>query len=129
MSKYSFLAILLVTVAQIPQAYGATPWFAPLTATWMQNDAAKPADEAKPDAKSLQELSERINKLEAEVERLKNGAAQPKAAANGGEVMMLVDMAHVGLLYQATGQTRYIALHLIVANPTGKPVTLAQDQI
>lgn len=129
MSKIPFLAILLVAIAQVPSvALGSAPLL-PLMTPWLQNDPAKPAEAAKNDPKTLQELVDRINKLEAEVERLKNGApGQPKNPA-AGDVMTLVDMAQIGMVYQASGQTRYVALHLIVANTTGKPVTLAQDQI
>lgn len=130
MSKLPCGALLLILAILAPSAASAsTIWLPTLQSAWLQNDPAKPADTPKTDAKSFQELLERINKLEAEVERLKNGGqGQPKGPATG-DVMTLVDMAHVGMVYQAAGQTRYIALHLIVANTTGKPVALTQDQI
>jgi HEAT repeat protein len=127
MSKFPFVTLLFVVVSQLSSpAWSATHWLAPTAAVWMQNDPAKPAS----DPKAFQQLLERINKLEAEVERLKNGAAgQPKEPANGGQIFTLVEGAHLGMVYLPTGQSRFVALQLIVANSTGKPVTLAQDQI
>lgn len=131
MSKFPFLPILIAVAAFAPSTANAMHWLAPIAAICLQNDAAKPASEAEKqatDPQALQKLLERINKLESEVERLKNGApGQAKDAANG-DVMTLVDIAQIGIVY-SNGQSRYVALHLIVANTTNKPVTLAQDQI
>ena len=132
MSKLLPFVALLLAIAQLP----ATAFCAPsgtflAAAACLQNDAAKPADDpnkAVTDPQALQKLLERINKLEAEVERLKNApGGQPKAAA-GADVLTLIDMAHIGVMY-VNGQSRFIALHVIVANTTDKAVTLAQDQI
>ncbi len=139
MFKFSISALLIMlagTFSSITSASAA--WSIPTAALWIQpadaqkGDNPKKADDVKPaaDAAAFQKLLERINKLEAEVERLKNGAAaQPKGAGEGGDVLTLVDMAHVGAVYLQTGQSRYVALHLIVANTTGKPVTIVQDQV
>lgn len=133
MSRFPFVVLLLNLVGICLPAQGAPCWLAPSVAVCAQADAASPAtdkDKSAVDSKALQELLERIKKLESEVERLKNGAqAQATPPANGGEVMTLVDMAQIGTVYLPGGQSRFIALHLIVANTTGKPVTLAQDQI
>ncbi len=138
MFKFLRPALVIILAGAFPYAASAsTVWTMPVHAVLLQadgqkGDSSKKADEAKPaaDAAAFQKLLDRINKLEAEVERLKNGpAAQPKGPGEGGDVLTLIDMAHVGAVYLQTGQARYVALHLIVANTTGKPVTIAQDQI
>ncbi len=133
MSKIPFGALLLIAVTQISSsALGATHWLATTNAVWMQPDTKPAADPSKAatDPKAFQALLERISKLEAEVERLKNDApGQAKGPADGGEVLTLVDITHLGMVYLPSGQSRFVALQLIVANTTGKPVTLAQDQI
>lgn len=99
-------------------------WHAPLAAALLQNEAAPPAA----DPKALQQLLERITRLEAEVERLKTGAA-PNAKPAGTEVFALVETAHIGVVYRPMGQVRFLALQVIVANTTSKPVTILQEQI
>ena len=92
----------------------------------------KPAgdDKSSTDPEALKKLLERIGKLETEVERLKNGQpAQANAPAKDGQVLVLVDIAHVGMAYAASGQSRYAAIHVTLANTTGQPVTLTREQI
>lgn len=127
MSKFPFIALIM---AMFPcMANAAIPWFVPTAAVWMQNDEAKSESPKQTDAQALTELLERIKRLETEVERLKNDApAAGKPAVENG-VMTLLDIAQVGLVYLQTGQSRYVALHLIVANTGTKPVVIAQDQI
>ena len=136
MSKFRFSALLLIVTGMsslLSSTLYAAAWTAPVAALWTQAAQDKPAADPKKgtaESEAFQKLLDRINKLEAEVERLKNGpAAQPKPAADAGTVLTLVDMAHVGVVYLQSGQFRYVALHLIVANTTGKSVTIAQDQI
>ncbi len=127
MSKIPFVTLLFIAVTQLSSpAWSATHWLAPTAAAvWMQNEPAKPAA----DPKAFQQLLDRINKLEAEVERLKNGAPGQPKDPNAGQIFTLVDAAHIGMVYLPTGQSRFVALQLIVANSTAKPTTLAQDQI
>lgn len=127
MFKFPFIAVFTTLTLMVSSANAAAPWLS--LALLTQKEEAKPADPAKPtDAQSLQELLERIKKLEAEVDRLKNGAL-PAAKPAETEVMTLLDIAQIGMVYLPTGQSRYVALHLIVANTGSKPVTIAQDQI
>lgn len=123
MSRFPFVTVMIIASALVAATADAGLWLSPSAAVCLQNDPAKPAD----DAQTLQKLLERINKLEAEVERLKNGTpGQPKNAT--ADVFTLVDIAHVGIIY-SNGQSRYVALHMIIANTTAKPITLLQDQI
>ncbi len=92
----------------------------------------KPAgdDKSSTDPEALKKLLERIGKLETEVERLKNGQpAQADAPAKDGQVLTLVDIAHVGMAYTANGQSRYVAIHVTLANTTGQAVTLTREQV
>ena len=95
-------------------------------AVWAQEDSQKP--ETSTDPVSLKKLVERINKLEAEVDRLKNGAP---AAGTGidQQVMAMLDVAHLGLFYSGNGQTRFLVLHVMLANTTKQSFTIARDQV
>jgi HEAT repeat protein len=87
-------------------------------------------DKSSTDPEALKKLLERIGKLETEVERLKQG--QPAAAnapAKEGQVLTLVDIAHIGTAYSAGGQSRYAAIRVTLANTTGQPVTLTREQV
>ena len=142
MFKFSISALMIVVLGAVSPVAAAWPL---LTAgVWLQSDDARQAaDTKKPDVAkqavepdktaadpaAFQKLLDRINKLEAEVERLKNAPAGPAKPPAAGEVLTLVDIAHIGAVYLQTGQSRYVALHLIVANPTDKPVTISQDQV
>jgi HEAT repeat protein/Flp pilus assembly protein TadD len=127
MSKLPLAALFVATlIGSASPAMSAPAWTLPVPVLLQQEDAAKPAA----DPKAFQELLDRISKLEAEVERLKNGApGQPKAAPNGGQILTLVESAHLGLVYLPSGQSRFIAIQLIIANTSDKAVNLAQDQI
>jgi HEAT repeat protein len=41
----------------------------------------------------------------------------------------MIDMAHYGLQYGNTGPSRFLALHLIVDNPTSEPISIKRDEI
>ncbi len=84
--------------------------------------------ESSTDPAAMKALIERINKLEAEVDRLKQGANAntPEAAP---EVMAMLDVAHLGLFYSGNGQTRFLALHVLLANTTKQAFTITRDQV
>jgi HEAT repeat protein len=133
MSRFLLVLPTLATVMlwQTPFASAAN-WLLPAAAVWMQDAAAKdPAagDKASTDPAELKKLIERINKLEAEVERLKNKPAAPAAAPVGGQVLTLIDKAQVGMTFTNGGQFRYVAIHLALANTTGETVTLTREQL
>jgi len=120
----SLLAVLLaVTSSAWSQEFSTLT-----TLVLAQQEPGKDPNTPAPDPKGLQELLERIKKLESEVERLKNGAPR-EAAVNGQEPFVLVDTAHLGVIYRQSGQMRFLALQLIVANPTARPLAVRQDQI
>lgn len=134
-SLFAVLAALLV-MGTLREAAAFSSGLQLATAVCVQNDpnAKRGAgeDKSSTDPESLKKLLERIGKLEAEVERLKNGQAAPANAGAKdaqGQVLTLVDIAHVGMLYTGSGQTRYAAIHLTLANTTGQPVTLLREQI
>ncbi len=107
----------------------------PLTrAVCLQDDpnAKQPGgdDKSSTDPESLKKLLERIGKLETEVERLKKGQPAPAAAAaKDGQLLALIDIAHVGMAFLANGQSRYLAIHVTLANTGGQPITLTREQI
>ena len=129
MSKIQFSGLMsLIVVAMASSGACEGSWTLPAPALLLQ--AEKPADAKAPaDQKSLQELLERINKLESEVERLKKDSPDGVKKGTPGEVMALVDIAQLGMVYLPGGQSRYVALHLIVVNTTSKPILLPQDRI
>ena len=94
-------------------------------AIWAAED---PKTESSTDPDSLKKLIERINKLEAEVERLKTGAP---AAGGAGEpqVLAMLDVATLGLFYSGNAQTRYLVLHVMLANTTKQNFTITRDQV
>ena len=101
---------------------------------FLQDDpnAKKPAggDKSSTDPEALKKLLERIGKLETEVERLKTGQPAPAhAPAKDGQVLALIDIAHIGMAYAASGQSRYAAIHVTLANTTGQAVMLTREQI
>ena len=108
-----FVFLMALPIA-LPQAVSA------------QEDSQK--SESSTDPASLKKLVERINKLEAEVDRLKNGAP---ATATGvdQQVMAMLDVAHLGLFYTGGGPTRFLVLHVMLANPTKQSFTIARDQM
>ena len=127
------LALVLVVEACC-EAAAFSPSLQFARAICLQNDpnAKKTAgdDKSSTDPEALKKLLERIGKLETEVERLKNGQPAPaNAAVKDGQVLTLVDIAHVGTAYAASGQTRYAAIHVTLANTTGQPITLTREQI
>jgi HEAT repeat protein len=106
-----FLTAPLIGLPQVVQAQGDLP---------------KP--ETSTDPVSLGKLVERINKLEAEIDRLKSGA--PKAATGvDQQVMAMLDVAHMGLFFSGNVQTRYLVLHVMLANTTKQSFTIARDQV
>ncbi len=95
------------------------------------NADSKPATENKSaaDAEAFKKLLERIGKLETEVERLKNIPPAAAGTTKGGPVLTLVDVAHVGMAYGPTGQSRYVAIRVTLANTSDQPVTLTREQV
>ena len=95
------------------------------------NADGKPAADNKSaaDADAFQKLLDRIGKLEAEVDRLKNVAPAAAGATKGGPVLTLIDVAHVGMAYGPTGQSRYVAIRITLANTSDQPVTLTREQV
>ena len=90
--------------------------------------AADDPSESSTDPAALKKLIERINKLETEVQRLKEGA--PAAAvAPDGQVMAMLDFATLALFYSGNSQTRYLVLHVMLANTTKIPYTITRDQV
>ena len=135
MSKLLVVALTLgLVVGTCREAAAFSPALQLARAACLQDDpnAKKPAgdDKSSTDPEALQKLLERIGKLETEVERLKNGQpAQANVPAKDGQVLALVDIAHVGMAYPASGQSRYAAIHITLANTTGQPVTLTRGQV
>lgn len=80
------------------------------------------------DPESLKKLIERINKLEAEVERLKNGGPAAGAAVEP-HVLAMLDVAAMGVFYSGNTQTRYLVLHVLLANTTKQNFTIPRDQV
>ena len=115
MSKLLVVALALgLVVGTCHEAAALSPALQLARAVCMQDDpnAKKPGgdDKSSTDPEALKMLLERIGKLETEVERLKNGQpAQANAAAKDGQVLTLVDIAHVGMAYVTSGQSRYVA--------------------
>ena len=91
-----------------------------------QDDSQKP--ETSTDPVSLRKLIERINKLEAEIDRLKNGVPAVAAGVDQ-QVMAMLDVAHMGLFFSGNSQTRYLVLHVMLANTTKQSFTIARDQV
>ena len=103
---------------------GSTGW--PTSDVLAQSDSQK--NETTTDPDSLKKLIERINKLESEVERLKKTPAAANADGDP-QVLVMLDVAHIGLLYAPTGQTRFLVLHVMLANTGNQAFTIARDQV
>lgn len=110
-------------LAAIACGFGA---FGSQRSAWAQD--ANPKADTATDAESLKKLIDRINKLEAEVERLKNGAPAVGAAAEP-QVLAMLDIATMALFYSGNSQTRYLVLHVMLANTTKQNFTISRDQI
>jgi len=93
---------------------------------WAQEKSQK--SDAPTDAAALKVLLERVNKLESEVERLKQGGKAPAPPADQS-VMSILDFAHLGVFNWGTSPTRYLVMHLILENKTQQSFTIARDQI
>ena len=95
------------------------------------NTDGKPATDTKSadEAEAFKKLLDRIGKLEAEVDRLKNVAPAAAGATKGGPVLTLIDVAHVGMAYGPTGQSRYVAIRVTLANTSDQPITLTREQV
>ncbi len=91
-------------------------------AVWAQEETEKSDPGTDPDA--LKKLIDRIHKLNAN--RSKNGNVPP-AEAGDQQVLAMVDIAHLGPTYSP--QTRFLALHVVLANPTNQSYTITPDQI
>ena len=124
MSKHLLRSIRVVGVLAIALNFGACQFsFNVLQA---QDDLQK-SDLSK-DPQAMKKLIERINKLEAEVDRIKNGAPIAEGGA-APQVLAMLDVAHIGLFYSGNGQTRFLVLHVMLANTTKQSFTIARDQI
>ena len=84
--------------------------------------------ETSTDPGAMKKLIERINKLEAEVERLKKAPAVADASGDP-QVLAMLDVAHLGLFYSGNGQTRFLVLHVMLANTTKQSFTISRDQV
>ena len=91
-----------------------------------QGDQQK--QETSTDPVAMKKLVERINKLEAEVDRLKNGAPVVVTGVDQ-QIMAMLDVAHVGMYFSGNGQIRYLVLHVMLANTTKQSFTIARDQV
>lgn len=93
--------------------------------TLQAQDDPQKADSAT-DAAVLKKLIERINKLESEVDRLKQGAPATEATP---QVLAMLDVAHMGLFYSGNGQSRFLVLHLLLGNTTKDSFIITRDQV
>lgn len=78
------------------------------------------------DPAALKSLLDRINKLESEVDRLKKGGA---AGEGTPQVVAMLDVAHMGLFYSGSGQSRFLVLHLLLGNTTKDSYAIPRDQV
>ena len=122
MSKYDFRTSKAVK-APIAILAAIAALF-PITSILAQQDPPKP--ETSLDPASMKKLIERINKLEAEVDRLKNVAPKDESTS---QVPAMLDVAHLGLFYSGGGQTRFLVLHVMLANTTKQAYTIGRDQV
>lgn len=133
----------LIFLLMISEAFAAaSPAAQMLRVLVTQSDTAEPLSSPKggvssgeqntssDSAAALKTLVEKIRNLEAEVERLKSnqGVGRPTSTTDG-QCLFFVDMAHVGIVPTQNGPTRYLAIHLTIANTTAKPITLTRQRI
>ncbi|WP_397570099.1 HEAT repeat domain-containing protein [Schlesneria sp. T3-172] len=123
MSKCSLRTIVAVTACVGFFAGIAGPFHSSIAIA----QQTQPKTEPSTNPEEFRALVERISKLESEVERLKKGT--PVAAGTDAQVLAMLDVAHLGLFYSGNGQTRFLALHVLLANTTRNSYTIARDQI
>ncbi|WP_010585333.1 HEAT repeat domain-containing protein [Schlesneria paludicola] len=80
------------------------------------------------DPAALKALIDRINKLEGDVERLKQQAPASDTVIEP-QILAMLDVAHLAPFYADNSQTRYLALHVMLANTTKQTFTISQDQV
>lgn len=118
---FGTLALAGVVIALITAGFGSLSFH---QSVWAVEDKT----ESSTDPDSLKKLIDRINKLEAEVERLKTGA--PTAGrADEPQILAMLDLATLGLFYSGSAQTRFLVLHIMLANTTKQSFTITRDQI
>lgn len=93
---------------------------------WTQENPSKTDPATDPDA--MKKLIERINKLEGEVDRLKKAEATAPASPDG-QIMAILDVAYLGLFYPGPTQTRYLVLHVMLANTTKQSHVISRDNV
>jgi HEAT repeat protein len=96
------------------------------SSVWAQEESRK--SETTTDPNALKKLIERINRLEAEVDRLKQAPAVGEGNKDS-RVLAMLDVAHLGLFYSGNAQTRYLVLHVMLANTTKQSFTILRDQV
>lgn len=120
----NFLRTIVAVACWIGFLAGA-PNVLPTRVLWGQETPQK--SETSTDPEEFRKLVERINKLETEVERLKQDT--PVATGASAQVLAMLDVAHLGLFYSGNGQTRFLALHVMLANTTKQSYTITRDQV
>jgi len=83
-----------------------------------------PAVAAAEDVPAFWRNSERI---ERDFQR--RGETPPVWTVGDGRVAAVIDKAHIGLFYSASGPSRFVAWHLQVGNKSSQPVLITRDQI
>ena len=84
--------------------------------------------EAPSESDLLKKLIDRIQKNRADIDRF-NHVAPAMEGNSPPQVFAMLDLAHIGSFYAGNGQTRFLALRVLMANTTDQDFTVMREQV
>ena len=80
-------------------------------------------------AKLIRQLIERLEKVEAELARIKGAAGKVPPAAKDRKLLTMIEQPYIGTSYYSSKRRRYFVARLIFINLTPKVVVVRRNQI
>ena len=80
-------------------------------------------------AKLIRQLIERLEKVEAELARIKGAAGKIPPAAKDRKLLMMIERPYIGTSYYSSKRRRYFVARLLFINLTAHAVTIKRDEI
>ncbi len=102
---------------------------APLAAEPAQGPGAPPETKTPAGDPPLQQILDRLNRVERELLELRIKSGQVPADKNEQRVLTLIETPYLGGVYGTPMNQRFFAVKLMLVNLTDQPATLARDDV